>query len=93
MHIVRALRNAAKSIYLVASILCVILTASSETALAAGPPNFVLIFVDDMGYNDLSAYGSPAIDTPNIDRLAEQGIRFTDFYAQNVCGPSRAALC
>ena len=92
MHIIRALQHAGRSIYLVTSILCVMLAMAPEAVLAASPPNFVLIFVDDMGYNDLSSYGSPVIDTPNIDRLADQGIRFTDFYAQNVCGPSRAAL-
>ena len=58
----------------------------------ADKPNFIVILVDDLGYNDLSSYGSPHIETPNIDRLADEGIRFTDFYAQNVCGPSRAAL-
>ena len=55
-------------------------------------PNFVIIFVDDLGYGDLGCYGSPLIETPEIDRLASEGIRFTSFYAQNVCGPSRAAL-
>ncbi|MCP5110954.1 MAG: sulfatase-like hydrolase/transferase, partial [bacterium] len=58
----------------------------------ADKPNFIVILVDDLGYSDLSSYGSPHIETPNIDRLAAEGIRFTDFYAQNVCGPSRAAL-
>lgn len=58
----------------------------------ADKTNFIVILVDDLGYNDLSSYGSPHIETPNIDRLADEGIRFTDFYAQNVCGPSRAAL-
>jgi len=55
-------------------------------------PNFIVILVDDLGYNDLSSYGSPHIETPNIDRMADEGIRFTNFYSQNVCGPSRAAL-
>ncbi len=55
-------------------------------------PNFIIIFTDDQGYNDLGCYGSPFIKTPNIDKLAAEGIRFTDFYAQPVCGPSRTAL-
>lgn len=55
-------------------------------------PNFVIVFVDDLGFRDISSYGSGVIDTPHIDRMAEEGIRFTNFYAQNVCGPSRAAL-
>ena len=53
-------------------------------------PNILLIFVDDMGYGDLSCFGSKAIQTPNIDRIAEQGARLTNFYAASpVCSPSR----
>ncbi len=56
-------------------------------------PNIVLILTDDMGYGDLSCYGSRAIRTPVIDRLAREGMRFTDFYAANaLCSPSRAGL-
>lgn len=55
-------------------------------------PNFVIIFIDDMGYGDLGCYGSKTIRTPRIDKLAEEGTRFTDFYVQPVCGPSRSAL-
>ncbi|MCP4093272.1 MAG: sulfatase [Planctomycetes bacterium] len=56
-------------------------------------PNVVIIFTDDQGYGDLSCYGHASIRTPNIDRLAEQGARLTDFYvAASVCTPSRAAL-
>ena len=56
------------------------------------PPNFIIVLADDQGYGDLGCYGSPYIRTPNIDRMAREGIRFTDFYAQPFCGPSRAAL-
>ncbi|MCZ6837089.1 MAG: sulfatase-like hydrolase/transferase, partial [Planctomycetota bacterium] len=57
------------------------------------PPNVVIVFVDDMGYGDLGCYGSESHQTPNLDRLATQGMRFTDFYvAQPVCSASRAAL-
>ena len=56
-------------------------------------PNVVLIFTDDQGYQDVGCYGSPDIRTPHIDRLAADGVRFTDFYvAASVCSPSRAAL-
>ena len=55
-------------------------------------PNFVIIFVDDMGYGDLGCYGCKTAKTPCIDQLAADGTRFTSFYAQTVCGPSRGAL-
>ena len=58
----------------------------------ADSPNIVLIFTDDQGYGDLGCFGSENIATPRIDRMAEEGMRFTSFYAQAVCGPSRAAL-
>ncbi len=57
------------------------------------PPNIVVILADDLGYGDPGCYGGQAIRTPNIDRLAQQGIRFTDFHASDsVCTPSRAGL-
>ena len=56
-------------------------------------PNFVVIFVDDLGWGDLASYGHPTIRTPNLDRMADQGMRFTQFYvAASVCTPSRAGL-
>lgn len=57
------------------------------------PPNIVLIFTDDQGYQDLGCYGSPTIKTPHIDQMAREGIRFTQFYvSQPVCSASRASL-
>ena len=58
----------------------------------ANKPNFIIIFADDQGYQDLGCFGSPDIKTPRIDQMAKEGMRFTNFYAQTVCGPSRAAL-
>ncbi|HOX36693.1 MAG TPA: sulfatase [Candidatus Brocadiia bacterium] len=56
-------------------------------------PNFIVILADDQGYQDMGCFGSPDIVTPNLDRLAGQGMRFTSFYsAAPVCTPSRAAL-
>ncbi len=56
------------------------------------PPNIVFIYADDLGYGDLGVYGSK-IRTPNLDRMASEGVRFTQFYSANpVCSPSRAAL-
>lgn len=57
------------------------------------PPNFIIIFTDDLGYGDLSCYGHPTIKTPNIDKMAAEGQRWTTFYvAANVCTPSRSGL-
>lgn len=62
-------------------------------AAAARPPNVVIIFADDLGYGDLGCYGHPSIRTPHLDKMAAEGLRFTDFYvAAEVCTPSRAAL-
>ena len=59
----------------------------------ASDPNFVIIFADDQGYGDLSCFGSETIQTPNVDRLAQEGRKFTSFMvASPVCTPSRAAL-
>lgn len=56
-------------------------------------PNIILILTDDLGYGDLNCYGSRAIETPNVDQLARDGVRFTDFHSCNaMCSPSRAGL-
>lgn len=55
-------------------------------------PNILIVFTDDQGYADLACAGSKTNQTPRMDRLAKEGTRFTDFYAQSVCGPSRSAL-
>jgi len=66
---------------------------SGAEPLRPAGPNIIVIFADDLGYGDLSCYGSKVIATPRIDRMAQEGIRFTDFYvASPFCSPSRAAL-
>ena len=55
-------------------------------------PNFIIVFADDQGYGDLGCFGATDFTTPRIDQMAREGMRFTDFYAQPVCGPSRTAL-
>ena len=66
---------------------------SAYSAETARRPNIVLILADDLGYGDLGCYGAKGYSTPNLDRLAADGIRFTDFYvAQAVCSASRTAL-
>ncbi len=68
--------------------------ASLHVSIArADAPNIVVINADDLGYGDLGCYGSKVIATPRIDRMAREGVRFTDFYvASPFCSPSRAAL-
>jgi len=70
------------------------LCAGTGAALAqeGRRPNFIIVFTDDQGYGDLGCFGSPDIETPNIDRMAAEGLRFTSFYAAPFCGPSRAGL-
>ena len=59
---------------------------------AAERPNILIVFTDDQGYADLACYGNKKNKTPRMDKLAREGTRFTSFYAQSVCGPSRSAL-
>lgn len=65
---------------------------TNNNARANDSPNIIVILTDDQGYDDLSSYDSKTIKTPNIDKLAAEGIRFTDFYTHPICSPSRAAL-
>src|SRR5436189_3726818 len=64
-----------------------------QAALPAQKPNIIFILADDLGYGDLGCYGQERIKTPNIDRLAAEGMRFTQCYAgSTVCAPSRSCL-
>src|SRR5689334_16053911 len=75
-------------------LLATVTTASVRVCQAATPkPNVVLILIDDMGWTDLACYGSDLHETPHVDRLARDGMRFTQAYsACTVCSPSRAAI-
>ncbi|WP_182865406.1 sulfatase family protein [Rhodopirellula sp. JC639] len=73
-----------------AALLVFLLLAS--IADAADKPNILVLFTDDQGYGDLGCYGSETNKTPRLDQLAAEGTRFTSFYSQTVCGPSRSAL-
>lgn len=69
--------------------LCGLGSAQAQSA----QPNFIIILADDLGYGDLGCYGHPTIRTPQLDRMAQEGVRFTQFYTGSpVCTPSRAAL-
>ena len=73
--------------------LALALPGCAGTTRQSDQPNIVLINVDDLGWTDLSCQGSAYFETPNIDRLAAQGIRFTDGYAAcAVCSPTRASI-
>jgi arylsulfatase A-like enzyme len=79
---------------LVTAALATAVMPSLAAAQPAAPrPNVVLVIADDLGYGDLGSYGAPDIATPHLDRLAREGVRLTDFYANApVCTPTRAAL-
>ena len=66
---------------------------STEDRLrAAQPPNIIFILSDDQGYGDFSCHGNPVLKTPNLDRLHDEGVRFTDFHVSPTCAPTRSAL-
>jgi arylsulfatase A len=68
------------------------LVASAGTVRAAAPPNVVVIFIDDLGYGDIGPFGATKQQTPNLDRMAAEGMKLTSFYAAPVCSVSRAQL-
>ncbi|MFN7931351.1 MAG: sulfatase-like hydrolase/transferase, partial [Blastocatellia bacterium] len=74
-------------------LLLLLVSAPFCTTLAQRLPNIVIIFIDDMGYADIEPFGAKGYKTPNLNRMAKEGTRFTSFYAaQGVCSASRAAL-
>lgn len=79
----------------VSTLVCVLVlyACSVPNASIESPPNIVFIFADDLGYGDLGCFGANDIKTPHIDRIAAEGIQFTEFYsASSICSPSRAGL-
>jgi arylsulfatase len=81
-----------------ALIACLLVAAAGLPAgrvAAAEPParpNIIFLLTDDQGYGDLSCHGNPVLKTPNLDRLHDEGVRFTDFHVSPTCSPTRAAL-
>lgn len=82
--------------HLVKTYLCLavlLLTVSASNASQVEPPNFIIIFADDLGYGDVGCYGAKGYQTPELDRMAQEGMRFTDFsVSDSICTPSRAGL-
>ncbi|WP_373511502.1 sulfatase [Persicitalea sp.] len=84
--------NALAAIVLILVTITLVAT-NHAVAQKAQQPNFIVIFTDDQGYGDVGCFGHPTIKTPNLDRMAHEGQKWTSFYvAANVCTPSRAAL-
>jgi len=73
---------------------CVLVLLGTRPSISvASPPNIIMVFIDDLGWGDFSCFGNTEAKTPNIDRLAAEGIRFTQFYVNSpICSPSRCAL-
>lgn len=81
-----------RSVTMLAAIAVMCTVLSGTVAAAAEHPNIILILADDLGWADLACYGNRFNETPSIDRLAKQGVRFTQFYAGPVCSPTRANI-
>src|SRR6266403_2132153 len=76
-----------------AAFLSLVAIVPAGPVAAGDAPNIVLIYADDLGYGDVGCYGATRVRTPNIDRLAREGLRFTDAHApSSTCTPSRYAL-
>jgi len=73
-------------------LLLLALLCGQLTAAAPSKPNIIVILADDLGYGDVGCFGAKDIRTPNLDKMAAEGLKLTSFYAQPICGPSRAAL-
>ncbi len=73
-------------------VLLILNSASNTYGQNSEKPNFIIIFTDDQGYNDVGCFGAENIKTPSLDKMADEGIKLTSFYSQPVCGPARAAL-
>jgi arylsulfatase A len=85
--------NRRAALLLLVLLVTALVLVSCSKGAGASPPNFIIIFTDDQGYGDMGCTGASGFQTPNLDRLAASGIRFTDFYVPaTVCTPSRAGL-
>jgi arylsulfatase A-like enzyme len=74
------------------SVLLLLWALAMARLQSAEPPNIILVLSDDQGYGDFSCHGNPILKTPNLDRLHDEGVRFTDFHLSPTCAPTRSAL-
>ena len=74
------------------SLLVGLAQVAAAESLAGRKPNIVFLITDDQGYGDISAHGNPVLKTPNLDRLHDEGVRFTDFHVSPTCSPTRSSL-
>ncbi|HEY6169695.1 MAG TPA: arylsulfatase, partial [Verrucomicrobiae bacterium] len=72
--------------------LCPVCSDAFAASLAGKRPNVLFVLCDDQGYGDISAHGNPILKTPNMDRIHDEGVRFTDFHVSPTCSPTRSAL-
>ncbi|MEM6471058.1 MAG: sulfatase-like hydrolase/transferase [Planctomycetota bacterium] len=73
-------------------VICVFVCHNAQCAEPAGQPNVILVMTDDQGYGDVRSHDNPLIDTPNLDQLAKDGVRFKNFFVSPLCAPTRASL-
>ncbi|MEX0720750.1 MAG: sulfatase [Balneolaceae bacterium] len=86
-------KNGCQLVVIAGMVLFVSIGCTQATGNTVDAPNIIIIFTDDQGYVDVGSYGAEGYETPNLDRMADEGMRFTSFYvAASVCTPSRAAL-
>ena len=89
----KRLLSLSRTISRMSGIVCAAAFSSCLCAQTSNSPNIVFIMTDDVGYGDIGSYGAPDINTPSIDQLAAEGVRFTDFYANcSVCSPTRTGF-
>lgn len=85
------MKKSSYNLFLFGVLLIIVPQTHAQKRSAETKPNIILIMVDDMGYSDIGSYGGE-IQTPNLDRLASEGIRFREFYNNSICAPTRASL-
>jgi len=71
---------------------CLLFSGAHATTVWAAEPNVIVVMTDDQGYPELSVHGNPVVKTPHLDRLHDEGLRFTDHHVSPMCAPTRGQL-